>query len=332
MRRVKNDYADAAVRCRSEQPDPRFYDMDKSKKSFIMLPPWVADKIELSGFSLSNFFADLSWERQNEISPSISYINDVEFLKHQSQGGPFSEARERQLNKLAKTLSTEDVIDIGLWHYLFSEALHKLHKLNGLATEVENRFLIHQRNKSRSSSYNDGMTFTFGGVTIANKSHFEKGSSDYVVDYDQESLEATLLYGGAGPKFHFMPAPGVSHKTIVSTALNRIHGVLESGITDRVKRQGDVVSFSTVDSSTVIVPSLATVLNVATLLSPTGNGMDDGNVGNAAADPDMTRAIDTTIREQIVVFMEQILSELRRFSDNQEIARTGLFLIYSRLI
>ena len=134
-----------------------------------------------------------------------------------------------------------------------------------------------------------------------------------------------------GHLFSFTPIKGKDYRDVVRHGLARVHGVSEGGIHGRVKRQGDVVSFGTAGASTIIVPSLATVLNVATLLSPIYFDTEDANSGYAAR-LDLSEAIEATIKEQIVVFMEEVLSELRRFRDNQEIARSGLLLMYSRLI
>ena len=134
-----------------------------------------------------------------------------------------------------------------------------------------------------------------------------------------------------GHLFFFTPIKGKDYRDVVRHGLARVHGVSEGGIHGRVKRQGDIVSFGTAGASTIIVPSLATVLNVATLLSPIYFDTEDANSGYAAR-LDVSEAVEATIKEQIVVFMEEVLSELRRFRDNQEIARSGLLLMYSRLI
>ena len=298
-----------------------------------MLPPWVADKIELAGYSLSNFFSDFSWGRCNYICPDDVNRIGVKEVQYQENSNVAKQKAEELIARVASTLSTEDIIDIGLWHYLFSEVLHTINRYNGLATDSQNKFLERARNKSMSSWGNNGSRFTFGEVKVKNAPWgadvptitTEPGE----VDYELDSLSCSMKV--FEHLFSFTPIKGKDYRDVVRQGLARVHGVSEGGIHGRVKRQGDVVSFGTAGTSTIIVPSLATVLNVATLLSPIYFDTEDANSGYAAR-LDVSEAVEATIKEQIVVFMEEVLSELRRFRDNQEIARSGLLLMYSRLI
>ena len=307
-----------------------------------MLPPWVADKIELAGYSLSNFFSDFSWERSNYICPDDVNRNGVKEVQYPENSNVAKQKAEELITRVASTLSTEDIIDIGLWHYLFSEALHTINRYNGLATDSQNKFLERARNKSMSSWGNNGSWFTFGEVRVNNapwnENLYVNGPGADVpaittefdeVDYELDTLSCSMKV--FGHLFSFTPIKGKDYRDVVRHGLARVHGVSEGGIHGRVKRQGDVVSFGTAGASTIIVPSLATVLNVATLLSPIYFDTEDANSGYAAR-LDVSEAVEATIKEQIVVFMEEVLSELRRFRDNQEIARSGLLLMYSRLI
>ena len=335
MRRKSNAYADESLQRQAEGPDPRFVDLDASKKGFIMLPPWVADKIELAGYSLSNFFSDFSWGRCNYICPDDVNRNGVKEVQYPENSNVAKQKAEELITRVASTLSTEDIIDIGLWHYLFSEALHTINRYNGLATDSQNKFLERARNKSMSSWGNNGSWFTFGEVRVNNAPFPE----DYFVltpatelgevDYELDSLSCSMKVFER--LFSFTPIKGKDYRDVVRQGLARVHGVSEGGIHGRVKRQGDVVSFGTAGTSTIIVPSLATVLNVATLLSPIYFDTEDANSVDAAPF-DVSEAVEATIKEQIVVFMEEVLSELRRFRDNQEIAQSGLLLMYTRLI
>lgn len=324
MRRKSNAHADESLQWQAEEPDPRFVDLDASKKSFIMLPPWVADKIELAGYSLSNFFSDFSWGRSNYICPDDASRRNVTEVQYPENSNVAKQKAEELIARVASTLSTEDIIDIGLWHYLFSEALHTINRYNGLVTDSQNKFLERARNKSVASWGNNGLFFTFGEVKVkSTPTEFDE------VDYELDTLSCSMKV--FGHLFYFTPIKGKDYRDVVRHGLARVHGVSEGGIHGRVKRQGDVVSFGTAGASTIIVPSLATVLNVATLLSPIYFDTEDANSGYAAR-LDVSEAVEATIKEQIVVFMEEVLSELRRFRDNQEIARSGLLLMYSRLI
>ena len=325
MRRKSRSYADVILQCQAEEPDPRFVDLDASKKGFIMLPPWVADKIELAGYSLSNFFSDFSWGRSNCICPDDARRRNVTEVQYPENSNVAKQKAEELIARVASTLSTEDIIDIGLWHYLFSEALHTINRYNGLVTDSQNKFLERARNKSAASWGNNGLFFTFGEVKVNSTPLSELDE----VDYELDTLSCSMKV--FGHLFFFTPIKGKDYRDVVRHGLARVHGVSEGGIHGRVKRQGDIVSFGTAGASTIIVPSLATVLNVATLLSPIYFDTEDANSGYAAR-LDVSEAVEATIKEQIVVFMEEVLSELRRFRDNQEIARSGLLLMYSRLI
>ena len=325
MRRNSRAYADVNLQCQAEEPDPRFVDLDASKKGFIMLPPWVADKIELAGYSLSNFFSDFSWGRSNCICPDDASRRNVTEVQYPENSNVAKQKAEELIARVASTLSTEDIIDIGLWHYLFSEALHTINRYNGLVTDSQNKFLERARNKSVASWGNNGLFFTFGEVKVNSTPLSELDE----VDYELDTLSCSMKV--FGHLFFFTPIKGKDYRDVVRHGLARVHGVSEGGIHGRVKRQGDIVSFGTAGASTIIVPSLATVLNVATLLSPIYFDTEDANSGYAAR-LDLSEAVEATIKEQIVVFMEEVLSELRRFRDNQEIARSGLLLMYSRLI
>jgi hypothetical protein len=335
MRRKSNAYADVSLQHQAEEPDPRFVDLDASKKGFIMLPPWVADKIELAGYSLSNFFSDFSWGRSNYICPDDASRRNVTEVQYPENSNVAKQKAEELIARVASTLSTEDIIDIGLWHYLFSEALHTINRYNGLVTDSQNKFLERARNKSVASWGNNGLFFTFGEVKVnstpLSEDYFVRTSATEFdeVDYELDTLSCSMKV--FGHLFSFTPIKGKDYRDVVRHGLARVHGVSEGGIHGRVKRQGDVVSFGTAGASTIIVPSLATVLNVATLLSPIYFDTEDANSGYAAR-LDVSEAVEATIKEQIVVFMEEVLSELRRFRDNQEIARSGLLLMYSRLI
>lgn len=290
-----------------------------------MLPPWVADKIELAGYSLSNFFSDFSWGRSNCICPDDASRRNVTEVQYPENSNVAKQKAEELIARVASTLSTEDIIDIGLWHYLFSEALHTINRYNGLVTDSQNKFLERARNKSAASWGNNGLFFTFGEVKVNSTPLSELDE----VDYELDTLSCSMKV--FGHLFFFTPIKGKDYRDVVRHGLARVHGVSEGGIHGRVKRQGDIVSFGTAGASTIIVPSLATVLNVATLLSPIYFDTEDANSGYAAR-LDLSEAVEATIKEQIVVFMEEVLSELRRFRDNQEIARSGLLLMYSRLI
>ena len=337
MRRKSNAYADSKLQWQAEEPDPRFVDLDASKKGFIMLPPWVADKIELAGYSLSNFFSDYSWERNRVVSPADIGVDGVTVVEYSKKNDDVEEKEKAMLTRVAKTLSAEDVIDIGLWHYLFSEALHTINRYNGLVTDAQNKFLERARNKSQPSWKNNGERFVFGSVELCNAAFPQdfvskvKDVGDFARNMDYEIDSLACFMSPYGRLFTFVPTSGKDYRDVVRHALNRVYGVSEGGIHGRIKRQGDVVSFGTAGSSTIIVPSLTTVLNVATLLSPSYFGTEDANSGDAAHF-DVSEAVEATIKEQLVVFMEQVLSELRRFRDNQEIAQSGLLLMYSRLI
>lgn len=339
---MSNAHADESLQRQAEGPDPRFVDLDASKKSFIMLPPWVADKIELAGYSLSNFFSDFSWERSNYICPDDLNRQGVTEVQYPEIRNVAKQKAEELIARVGSTLSTEDIIDIGLWHYLFSEALHTINRYNGLVTDSQNKFLERARNKSMSSWGNDGRSFTFGEVKVNNAPWVEdlyvSGAGNDVpasaadiseVDYELDSLSCSMKVFDC--LFSFTPIKGKDYRDVVRQGLARVHGVSEGGIHGRVKRQGDVVSFGTAGASTIIVPSLATVLNVATLLSPIYFDPEDAKSVDAAPF-DVSEAVEATIKEQIVVFMEEVLSELRRFRDNQEIAQSGLLLMYTRLI
>lgn len=336
MRRKSNAYADSKLQRQAEEPDPRFVDLDASKKGFIMLPPWVADKIELAGYSLSNFFSDYSWERNRIVSPADIGVDGVTVVRY-PENNNVEAVEKAMLTRVAKTLSAEDVIDIGLWHYLFSEVLHTINRYNGLVTDTQNKFLERARNKSQSSWKNDGERFVFGAVELCNAAFPQDVASmaadvtDFSRNMDYEIDSLACFMDQWGRLFTFAPTSGKDYRDVVRQALNRVYGVSEGGIHGRIKRQGEIVSFGTAGSSTIIVPSLATVLNVATLLSPSYFGTEDANSGDAARF-DVSEAVEATIKEQLVVFMEQVLSELRRFRDNQEIAQSGLLLMYSRLI
>ena len=317
---------------------------------FIILPPWVADKIELAGADLVDFFYGDDVPKTAVVEPARPHgCSDVINARHANLGLPPSMQLNPQLNatnelnaskaawweidennrqlaadKVRKYLSEEDIADIGFLHYLLSAALHLVNPLSGLCHSHEYNALLPMRNKYMTKTVADGRYCTLGQVIVNNTdAHSENTNikarlNTFVYHYD-------VIYGDVrtdskGLWFEYYQAEGVSLDGICKYAYDRITDICKN-VPDRISRTGNVAKAYGDKGSIVIVPHMSTVLNVAYMLSQYSL--------NDAEQHQNVEGLDSA-KERLLALIECIVTERKRWVGTHGCARDGLLVLYTR--
>ena len=308
---------------------------------FIILPPWVADKIELAGGDLVDFFygndvpkvstvtpADVAGmvllRKFAPLPPSMSRTGQrrsplpLDYSCSDSSESTM-QYREASANKVRRYLSEEDIADIGLLHYLLSDALHLVNPLSGLCHSHEYAALLPLRNCYMTDTVADGRFCTLGQVVIHNADAYDEVTTcDH--DFTYDVIKGNVTIDARGLWFSYDQAEGVPLEGICKYAYERITSICEN-TPERVNRSGGVAKVYGDKGSIVCVPHMATVLNVADMLS------------RFAPDDDIKRQkVEgfNSSKERLLALIECIVTERRRWVGTHGCARDGLMVLYTR--
>ena len=337
-------YTDSEVRYNADHTDRNKSGTTDINTGFIILPPWVADKIELAGGDLVDFFYGVDTvgigdvrpqqdtigryptRKMNDLQPSMVRLSSdgdgTEDISYSDDtAARVQENKERIVNRVRKYLSEEDVADIGFFHYLFSDALHQVNPLSGLCSEYEYEALMPIRNKYMTHTTADGRYCTFGQVRVFNDPESLNGDLTGIPVtnmFSYDVIEGGYYTSQCGLGFEYHKAKGVSLDGICKYAYDRITNICEN-IPQRVCRSGDVVKVYGDKGSIVCVPDIATVSNVA-YMSSRFSADDKGQSAEQLS----------SAKERMLALIEKIVAERRRWVGTHGAARDGLLVLYTR--
>lgn len=336
-------YEDWQVRYNADHTNVEATGTTDINTGFIILPPWVADKIELAGGDLVDFFygddvpkvstvtpADAAGMTDNgdaPLPPSMSRTGQrrsplpIDYSCSDSSESTM-QYREAAANKVRRYLSEEDIADIGLLHYLLSDALHLVNPLSGLCHSHEYAALLPLRNCYMTDTVADGRFCKLGQVVIHNADAYDKmlGLKASNHDFAYDVIRGNVRTGNQGLWFSYDQAEGVPLEGICKYAYERITSICEN-TPERVNRSGGVAKVYGDKGSIVCVPHMATVLNVADMLS------------RFAPDDDIKRQkVEgfNSSKERLLALIECIVTERRRWVGTHGCARDGLMVLYTR--
>ena len=341
-------YEDWQVRYNADHTSVEATGTTDINTGFIILPPWVADKIELAGGDLVDFFYGNDVPKVSTVTPAGVLVGMVDTCvatrleldallpsstsridrRNSPQTLDYScdeshelnmQHREAAANKVRKYLSEEDIADIGLLHYLLSDALHLVNPLSGLCHSHEYTALLPLRNRYMTDTVADGRFCTLGQVVIHNADAYDKVPiCDH--DFTYDVIRGNVDIDARGLWFTYDQAEGVPLDGICKYAYERITSICEN-TPERVNRSGGVAKVYGDKGSIVCVPNMATVLNVADMLS------------RFAPDDDIKRQkVEgfNSSKERLLALIECIVTERRRWVGTHGCARDGLMVLYTR--
>ena len=336
-------YEDWQVRYNADHTNVEATGTTDINTGFIILPPWVADKIELAGGDLVDFFygndvpkvstvtpADAAgmWDNGDApLPPSMARVGRRKspLTLDYSCDGRYElsmQHREAAANKVRKYLSEEDIADIGLLHYLLSDVLHLVNPLSGLCHSHEYAALLSLRNRYITDTVADGRFCSLGQVVIHNVDAYDNTpeTKTWEHDFTYDVINGNVDIDARGLWFSYNQAEGVPLDGICKYAYERITSICEN-TPERVNRSGGVAKVYGDKGSIVCVPHMATVLNVADMLS------------RFAPDDDIKRqkveGFDSS-KERLLALIECIVTERRRWVGTHGCARDGLMVLYTR--
>lgn len=333
-------YEDWQVRYNADHTNVEATGTTDINTGFIILPPWVADKIELAGGDLVDFFygndipkvstvtpaasAGMTDNGDAPLPPSMSRIDrrrlplPLDYSCSDSSESTMQH-REAAASKVRRYLSEEDIADIGLLHYLLSDALHLVNPLSGLCHSHEYAALLPLRNCYTTDTVADGLFCTLGQVVIHNADAYDEVTTcDH--DFTYDVIKGNVDIDARGLWFSYDQAEGVPLEGICKYAYERITSICEN-TPERVNRSGGVAKVYGDKGSIVCVPHMATVLNVADMLS------------RFAPDDDIKRQkVEgfNSSKERLLALIECIVTERRRWVGTHGCARDGLMVLYTR--
>ena len=315
--------------------------------SFILLPPWVADKIELMGGNS----AKLLPRHRNHIhtfSPSdgdsydcpslgdskkgiknrgVSGRHKVKTISHYQYDANQPTSRELHM------LSGEDIVDIGLLHFVLAEAFNTVNHLAGLincsyhrATSKHGDTPFIRTNtfsSTRCAIWEDGnnnkvyeTSWKFGETTLYEM--LGKTSDTAILDSFFEEVNVSenpmIAYSKSylNGRFPFTIGKGVTRNDFLAYALKRLKNCCTE-IPERIKRDSEIASVVNNQGVMSIIATRATVLNVVNMLL---ENREDVKV----------------IREQLLALLELVVENIRRWKQTQGVANQGLILLYTQLL
>ena len=288
---------------------------------FIILPPWVADKITLAGGNLTELFYGLTVPKVQSVEPSDP-VAVAHMLMESTKSEINHEQRQAAADRVRWYLSEEDIADIGLFTYLLSDALHLVNPLSGLCHAHEFSALFPMRNVHMTRNTADGRWCKLGQVSINNgedQANARIPPTPYS-DFTYDVIDCNTYANKCGLQFEFNTSKGVSLDGICKYAYERITSICEN-IPERIERSGDVAKVYSDKGSIVCVPHMATVSNVAYMLSRF-----------APDDESKRRQVDgfNSAKERLLALIEQIVAERRRWVGTHGCARDGLVVLYTR--
>ena len=341
-------YEDWQVRYNADHTNVEATGTTDQNTGFIILPPWVADKIELAGGDLVDFFYGNDVPKVSTVTPAGALVGMVDTcvatrleldallppstsrIDRRRSPLPLDyscdesrelnmQHREAAANKVRKYLSEEDIADIGLLHYLLSDALHLVNPLSGLCHSHEYAALLPLRNCYMTDTVADGRFCKLGQVVIHNADAYDEVTTcDH--DFTYDVINGNVDIDARGLWFSYDQAEGVPLEGICKYAYERITSICEN-TPERVNRSGGVAKVYGDKGSIVCVPHMATVLNVADMLS------------RFAPDDDIKRQkVEgfNSSKERLLALIECIVTERRRWVGTHGCARDGLMVLYTR--
>ena len=333
-------YEDWQVRYNADHTNVEATGTTDINTGFIILPPWVADKTELAGGDLVDFFYGNDIPKVSTVTPAdatgMTDNGDAPLPPSMSRTGQrrsplpldyscsdssesIMQYRKAAASKVRRYLSEEDIADIGLLHYLLSDALHLVNPLSGLCHSHEYAALLPLRNRYMTDTVADGRFCTLGQVVIHNADAYDEVTTcDH--DFTYDVIKGNVTIDARGLWFSYDQAEGVPLEGICKYAYERITSICEN-TPERVNRSGGVAKVYGDKGSIVCVPHMATVLNVADMLS------------RFAPDDDIKRQkVEgfNSSKERLLALIECIVTERRRWVGTHGCARDGLMVLYTR--
>lgn len=314
----------------------------KNGLNFIVIPHWIADKIELMGGNPGRLLFHGN-RIMNVVQPNVRGIdicssgkpNHIEnepsgVLRKLEYSSDFikeycrinTQDTEEKITRESLMLSAEDWSDIALLNFVLGFAFNRVKSDIGLPTSVRGGMSREYSGSSRSIDDRGKIRFAtwrFGNVDTMLSFHDKKEiEKPRVIDYDGDFWNfSTELFSGrtvADGNSLFYNKPNVRVRDIIDYAADRFISCAEN-IPERIGRTADTINVYDNQSTITFVlkpDTVKTLVRYLTVNDFSGDG--------------------SALRDELVRIMEVVIDSNKKWFSIRKLAKSGLILHLSSLL